>query len=385
MLNAASEPAVHDGPRIVVVREAGALTAADADVDRGAYLDDPLDTSVIVLVGGGGTIPAALTKKLKEVGAGERAPDSEKTTDVLRQRGAATRTCSCVPMRSSSSPRTSAKTPGAVGSLVDVLRSAYGDGATLDADDVEPYLGEAGAVPVVPAHERDRGGRHRGARSRCCTGCSPHRTRAMPEPMHPLQVLGIAPRYYRRLLRLDDESVQSSADAIAALGGRVKEFPARKALEAARALGTDGIRQAFDALAPGRPRHQGRARHPAGRGASRCSWCAWPACSTREWSRRREAPPVAPLPVPRAYSSVEALARFIMRDVRRAAWLLWITALGAGLAQALLRGADQLRRVLGAGVDRLAGVLDAGLELGAHADVALAPALVLSGSASSGS
>jgi DNA polymerase-3 subunit delta len=66
--------------------------------------------------------------------------------------------------------------------------------------------------------------------------------------MHPLQVLSTLLGYYRRLLRLDDERVQSTADAIAALGGRVKEFPARKALSATRSLGTDGIRQAFDAL-----------------------------------------------------------------------------------------------------------------------------------------
>ena len=82
VLNAASSPPFMTAHRIVVVREAGGLTAADAEL-IGRYLDAPLDTSVIVLVSGGGTIPAALTKKLKEVGAGERAPDSEKTSDVL--------------------------------------------------------------------------------------------------------------------------------------------------------------------------------------------------------------------------------------------------------------------------------------------------------------
>ena len=66
--------------------------------------------------------------------------------------------------------------------------------------------------------------------------------------MHPLQVLSTLLGYYRRLLRLDDVSVQTAADAVAALGGRIKEFPARKALDATRALGTDGIRQAFDVL-----------------------------------------------------------------------------------------------------------------------------------------
>jgi len=59
VLNAASSPPFMTARRIVVVREVGALTAADADV-IGRYLDAPLDTSVIVLVSGGGTIPAAI-------------------------------------------------------------------------------------------------------------------------------------------------------------------------------------------------------------------------------------------------------------------------------------------------------------------------------------
>jgi len=59
--------------RIVVVRDTGALTAGDVDgIVR--YLDDPLDTTILVFVAGGGTMPPALTKKLKEVKAQEHAP-----------------------------------------------------------------------------------------------------------------------------------------------------------------------------------------------------------------------------------------------------------------------------------------------------------------------
>jgi DNA polymerase III delta subunit len=66
--------------------------------------------------------------------------------------------------------------------------------------------------------------------------------------MHPLQVIGLLTGYYRRILRLDDPSLRTPADAVAALGGKVKEYPARKALDQARSLGNGGIRQAFDAL-----------------------------------------------------------------------------------------------------------------------------------------
>ena len=43
--------------RIVVVRDAGQLTAPDAK-RLVAYLGDPLPTTVLVLVGGGGTVPS---------------------------------------------------------------------------------------------------------------------------------------------------------------------------------------------------------------------------------------------------------------------------------------------------------------------------------------
>ena len=65
------------------------------------------------------------------------------------------------------------------------------------------------------------------------------------------------------------------------------------------------------------------------------------------------------------------------RDVRRAAWFLWMRPLRRGLAEALLRSADRLGGASSAPVSiAVAGVLDAGLQLRAHALVAQAPALV---------
>src|SRR4029079_2622235 len=82
LLNAAGSPPFMTEHRVVVVRDVGALTAGDVDgIIR--YLDDPLDTAILVFVAGGGTMPPALTKKLKEVKADERAPESEKTDKVL--------------------------------------------------------------------------------------------------------------------------------------------------------------------------------------------------------------------------------------------------------------------------------------------------------------
>jgi DNA polymerase III subunit delta len=245
VLNAASSPPFMTARRIIVVRDAGALTAADAEI-IGRFLDEPLETSVIVLVSGGGTFPAALTKKLKDVGAVERAPDSEKTSDVLA--GAAK--AANLHLRPDAVKLVTAhlgEDAGRVGSLMEILSAAYGDGATLETVDVAPYLGEAGSVPsyqLTNAIEAGDSARALEVLHRLLN--APNARDA--KPMHPLQVLATLLGYYRRLLRLDDASVHTSADAVVALGGRVKEFPARKALDAARALGTDGIRQAFDAL-----------------------------------------------------------------------------------------------------------------------------------------
>ncbi len=53
--------------RVVVVREAGQLTAGDAK-RLVEYLEDPLATTALVLVGGSGTIPQTLTKAVGSVG-----------------------------------------------------------------------------------------------------------------------------------------------------------------------------------------------------------------------------------------------------------------------------------------------------------------------------
>jgi DNA polymerase-3 subunit delta len=245
LLNAVGSPPFMSEHRIVVARDVGALTAGDVDgILR--YLDDPLDSTIVVFVAGGGTMPPALTKKLKEIKAEERAPDSEKTDKVL----ISTAHESGLLLKADAAHLISSHlgdNAGRVASVVDVLGAAFGPGVQLTVDDVSPYLGEAGAVPSYLLTNAIEAGDPPGALEvlhRLLTVSSPQQ----PKPMHPLQVMGVLTGYYRRILRLDDPSLRSPADAVAALGGKVKEYPARKALDQARALGTDGIRQAFDAL-----------------------------------------------------------------------------------------------------------------------------------------
>src|SRR5207245_8610669 len=123
---------------------------------------------------------------------------------------------------------------GRVPQLVWLPAAAAGPGATLDVADVEPYLGDAGSVPNYQLTNDIEAGDMPGALAtlrRLLTAPGPGQGR----PMHPLQVMGTLHSYYRRVAALDEPRVRSPRDAVAGLGGRVKEEPARQALDQARA------------------------------------------------------------------------------------------------------------------------------------------------------
>jgi DNA polymerase-3 subunit delta len=137
---------------------------------------------------------------------------------------------------------------GRVPQLVAVLAAANPSGETLAVDDVEPYLGEAGSVPGYQLTNAIEAGDVPGA-LRTLRRMLTAPERRSQKPMHPLQVIGLLHSYYRKLLRLDDPDIRGPRDAVDALGGRVKEYPARKALEQSRALQATGLRQAYEYLA----------------------------------------------------------------------------------------------------------------------------------------
>jgi DNA polymerase III subunit delta len=244
-INAAQSPPFMTAGRVIVLREAGNLGKQDAE-PLVAYLGDPMDTTTLVLVAGGGRLPKTLADALKAAKAVQVGPANERTADVLAQHlGDAG-----IELRPEAAKLVTShlgENAGRVPQLVELLASAFGEDATLDVADVEPYLADAGSVPGYLLTNAIETGDIAGALDtlrRMLTATGP----GQPRPMHPLQVLGMLHSYYRRVSRLDDPDVRGPRDAVAALEGRVKEYPARKALDAARALGPDGVREAYDYL-----------------------------------------------------------------------------------------------------------------------------------------
>jgi DNA polymerase-3 subunit delta len=243
VVNAAQSPPFMTSKRIVVVRDYEALPA-DAVAPIVAMLGDLLDTTDVVFVtGAGGRVVKALADALS--GANVRGGASEKLTDVLQReldragltlRGDAARVVLAH----------LGDDAGRIAALVDLWSSTFGAGAHLELDDVTPYLNEAGAVKPFELTNRIEEGDVAGALEvlhRLLTVTSP----TQPKPMHPLQILGILNGRYRKLARLDADALATVDDAHAIWGGK-SSYPAKKALEATRALGSDGLARAFAEL-----------------------------------------------------------------------------------------------------------------------------------------
>ena len=235
-----------------------------------------------------------------------------------------------------------------------------------------PYLNEVGAVRPFELTNRIEEGDVAGALEmlhRLLTVTSP----TQPKPMHPLQVLGILAGRYRKLARLDADTVNTVDDAHRVWGGK-SSYPAKKALEATRALGTDGFVRAFAELhradvgikgATGLPEgavleitvarlanlHRGGGRGIAsgGRGRSRAE------ARAAALSRSRPG---------QSWPDATWLAAFIRREVRRAAWFLCMTPLDAALPRRFCARSARRRPARRPAPRRCAADLIRGLELG---------------------
>jgi DNA polymerase-3 subunit delta len=244
VVNALQSPPFMTSCRVVVVRE---IANAGAEQARwlAAWMADPLDGVHLVLVSGGGRTPAALDKACK-THAQVVGPPAESTADVLK-RELADAGLRLAPDAASRVASHLGDDAGRVPELVDLLQSSYGSDDVLDLDAVESYLGElgtAGRYDLANAIDRGDLATSLEVLHRLLTATSA----AQPKPLHPLQVMATLVYSYMRLLRLDDPAIVTKEQAAQVLGMR-SAAGARYPLEAARRLGSDGLREALGLLA----------------------------------------------------------------------------------------------------------------------------------------
>jgi DNA polymerase III subunit delta len=241
VVNACSTPPFLASRRVVVVRDAGRLTAAQAAA-LVAYLSDSLPSTALVLVAGGGTIPATLLSTVRRVG---EVVDSAAGTGRSRARWLTERLASGPVRLDAASARRIGdhvgEDLGALSGLLDVLAAAYGEGAEVAPADLEPFLGEAGSVaPWELTDAIDRGD--------TAVALELLRRLTGPGQRHPLVVLSVLHRHYAATLRLDGSGASNENEAAEVLGAR-SPFVAGKALSEARRLGSQGVCRAVRLLA----------------------------------------------------------------------------------------------------------------------------------------
>ena len=226
--------------RVVVVRDAGRLGTADAS-RLVAALEHPVPSVHLVLVSGGGTIPAPLVKAatavggVVETGAGRGRERGRWMAEQLHH--------APVKLDPGAARRLEEHLGEDVGRLEGLLQSlaaAYGEGAKVSAAALEPFLGEAGAVPPWELTDAidagDVSGALRALRRMLAAG------RAAP------MLVAILHGHFSAMLRLDGADAPSG-DAAAALLGVRSAFLAKKALDGARRLGGERVGQAVTLVA----------------------------------------------------------------------------------------------------------------------------------------
>jgi DNA polymerase III subunit delta len=227
--------------RVVVVRDIGQLTPPDAK-RLVEYLKDPLATTALVLVAGGGTLPQSLSKAVSTSGqvvdtsVGNGRARSQWLADHLK--GGPVRLDGPATARLSGHL---GEDMGRLEGLLDTLASAYGPGATVSADDLEPFLGTAGALAPWDLTDAIDAGTSAKALSVL------HRMLDAPDS-HPLRVMSVLHGHYRKMLQLDGSGVTSPEEAARVLGMK-SAFPAKKALAESRRLGIERIARAVRLVA----------------------------------------------------------------------------------------------------------------------------------------
>jgi DNA polymerase-3 subunit delta len=226
--------------RIVVVRDAGRLLTAD--VPRLVeVVENPMPATILILVSGGGTIPAPLVKAVTAAGhvidVSTGRPSDRKTwlSEFLRSAPVKLDGPAVVLLG-----QHVGEDLGRVEGLLGALAAAYGEGARLTADDVAPYLGEAGNVPRYELTDAiDRG--------EVATALAVLHRMQEAGGLAAIQVLTTLNGHFSNMLALDGANISGEREAAAVLG--IPAFPAKKALEQSRRLGSARIAQGINWLA----------------------------------------------------------------------------------------------------------------------------------------
>jgi len=243
LVDAAQTPPFFGDRRIVVARDVSRFSTHEVE-PLVTYLRDPLPTTSLVLVAGGGKVARALVEAIRKAG---HVVDA----GVPGGRG---RSMWLTAKLKEGPVRLDARAAAMVGkhlgddvdrlgSLLEMLASAYGQGARIGPEELTPLLGGAGSVaPWDLTDAIDQGD--------AAVALTVLRRLVGPGGRHPLVILATLHNHFSRMLRLDGADVADEAAAATLLGmSGGSTYPAKKALLQVRRLGHAPVARAIALLA----------------------------------------------------------------------------------------------------------------------------------------
>jgi DNA polymerase III subunit delta len=242
VVDAAQTPPFLTDKRVVVARSVERFNADDL-APLLAYLSDPLDTTDLVLVVTGGSVPKKLGDAVKPGGTVVNTSPPARPKD--RQEWI-TEHIAAAGLRIRADAATQlgqwlGEDAGRLDGILATLTSTYGSSHVLSFDDIAPFLGDAGGVPPWDFTDAIDSGTTTAALT--LLGRMIH-----AGGRHPLQIMAILHNHYANLAKLDGAGARTEQDAMAATGIK-SAFPAKKAMQTAQRLGPAATRRAFELLA----------------------------------------------------------------------------------------------------------------------------------------
>jgi DNA polymerase-3 subunit delta len=200
------------------------------------YLEAPMPSTALVLLGGGGAIPTRLSKAIKAHGhvVDAGAPSGKARAGWLNDR------LKKAPVKLDRQAVDMIgdrfnEEFGQLDGLLDALAAAFGEGSSVSAEQLQPYLGSGGAsAPWDLTDAIDNGDTE---------GALRHLRRMLEGGgRHPLVVAATLQRHVTTLQRLEGADITGEAEAAALTG--LSPYPAKKALAQARRLSGKAVRRA---------------------------------------------------------------------------------------------------------------------------------------------
>ncbi len=253
LVDSAQTPPFLTDRRVVVGRHMGRFSKA-TDVEALVhYLREPLQSTDLVLVWERGqspkqdrlaNIPKALKEALETAGAEiiETGVPTGKGADAWLDRQLKLSPVSLDRQASQRIAEHLGDERGRVINLLSTLEAVFGSETTIGVEQVEPFLGDTGGVPPWELTDAIDSGQIPVALDKLqrMTGTGGR---------HPLQVMASLQTHYLRMLRLDGAPISGEKQAAQLLGMKGSTFPAKKALNQSKRLGSGGIRRAVELLA----------------------------------------------------------------------------------------------------------------------------------------